>query len=254
MHSIALGVTALQSMFVLCTSVGARSFCTDILLFLYCTFYVCQMNMQCLVYKRQFHQLWLLFGEVFFVPVLNLNYLDLYYATLHFYILCKRHTILVHVLLDKTQIRSWCVFVYPAYVDLETKEDDCSKAESLFVTYSLGLPGNNRTRVTTIEAPRCCASATKPNYRFPDSENQIPIRWRYTSTSGTHDAPAACSSSLWLYYSASSPLPASPLHYCLIIILAAGAGDSDGTRFWKALRWNRILMDCLLHGHLERSP
>jgi len=107
---------------------------------------------------------------------------------------------------------------------------------------------------TTIEAARCCASATKPNYRFPDSENQIPIRWRYTSTSGTHDAPAACSSSLWLYYSASSPLPASPLHYCLIIILAAGAGGSNGTRFWKALRWNRILMDCLLHGHLERSP
>ena len=87
MHSVAVGVTALQSMFVLCTSVGARSFCTDILLFLYCTFYVCQMNMQCLVYKRQFHQLWLLFGEVFFVPVLNLNHLDLYYVTLHFYYL-----------------------------------------------------------------------------------------------------------------------------------------------------------------------
>jgi hypothetical protein len=43
------------------------------------------------------------------------------------------------------------------------------------------------------------AQAQTNIYRFPDSENPIPIGWRYTSTSGGQDAPAACSSSLWLY-------------------------------------------------------
>jgi hypothetical protein len=87
-------------------------------------------------------------------------------------ILCKRHTILVHVWIKHKYVPD--VFLFIQHMLILKQRKMIAARQNL---YSLPIHLDYLVnKSTTIEAARCCASATKPNYRFPDSENQIRIR------------------------------------------------------------------------------